>query len=595
MLKRTKNRSMPWIIIKTVSDVLAMAPLEAALSWIFYILEGLYPAALVLVTTNVLNSIEGYISQIVPLREVIRSAVMLGAVYFVEKALDIITGIVVNAGLYERCNIREKLVIYMKSTRLPFISYEDAEQIATRQRALNCVNREIPTQIYMTIVVVSVNLVSIVSVIGVLARYNIWFMVIAMGSVIPYLINRKLRGKEFYRLKKHQIQKERRLNYLWSLFSNTNSVKEMRVMDYGAYVRNQWKQCKNEINTELWHYGAKDSLSLMICDVIKTGGYILSIVFSLLLVIGNRITAGTFGACITAFQSVQDNMQLLLSQIGRMSELCAFAADYYEYDALPEEESGDAPFHPIREEIRLDSVSFRYPNSDRNAVEDIQLSIQAGEKVALVGDNGSGKTTLTRLLSGVYRQNQGRILFDGKRIEEFDRQSFRSQISVVSQDYGTYQMTLRENIAISDTDNLYNEEKMKDVIHRFALEDIVTDLGGLDAVLGREFGTVNPSGGQWQKIAIARGFFSDSSLMILDEPTSSLDPAIETEVLLSFLQNIKERTAIIVSHRVGLCQYVDKIVVMKDGRIQEVGSHADLMAKNGLYSQLYKAQQQWYV
>lgn len=212
----------------------------------------------------------------------------------------------------------------------------------------------------------------------------------------------------------------------------------------------------------------------------------------------------------------------------------------------------------------------------------------------IVGENGSGKTTLSKLLAGAYMPRTGKIFYDGRKTADLERKSLYRHISVVSQDFMHYNFSLRENVGISDISRIQDSAAMEELLTDVAGQEFMEKLGDLDVQLGREFGGKELSGGEWQKVAIARGLWKDSDIVILDEPTSALDPLMEYDILSKFVEMIRGKTSIIISHRVGVCRTADKIIVMKDGRVVECGKHEELLQKNGEYSRIWQEQAKWY-
>ena len=368
----------------------------------------------------------------------------------------------------------------------------------------------------------------------------------------------------------------------------------MRVMGFGNYITEKWIETRDEVNEELWQYNIKDSKSLLFCDALKIVGYGLSIFLALLLVLNGSISIGVFGACIAAFKAVQEATKSFLIDLGTMPEKVAFANDYFEFLDLTEELNGKTVFPGFKNKITISNLSFKYPNSESYALNNISLTIQKGEKIVILGVNGSGKTTLSKLILGLYPSEKGEIYYDNILLDEIERESLYQHISAISQNFVAYSLTLRENVAISDLKKISDNSIIADTIKNVGLGELLNSNDGLEMQMGREFGGAELSGGQWQKLAIARGLFKPSEFIILDEPTSALDPIIETEILKQFIEIAKNKTAIIISHRVGLCKLADKIIVMKDGQICEIGTHSSLINNNGEYQRLYTSQEQWY-
>lgn len=279
-------------------------------------------------------------------------------------------------------------------------------------------------------------------------------------------------------------------------------------------------------------------------------------------------------------------------------EICrkkiAFANDYFEFLDLGEDKDGDKKVTGIKEGITLSNVSFAYPNSDNYALKNVSLTIHKGEKLVVLGVNGSGKTTLSKMILNLYPPVQGEIRYDNILSSNVEKGSLYSYLSIIPQNFMSYSLTLRENVAISDLKHLYDDSSIRQTLELAGLASLLNEVSGLEEQLGREYGGKELSGGQWQKLAIARGLYRASEFIILDEPTSALDPLIETEILQKFIEIAKNKTAVIISHRVGLCKLADRIIVMKDGQICESGKHNDLIKKDGEYKRLYTAQEQWY-
>jgi ABC superfamily ATP binding cassette transporter, membrane protein len=585
------------ILYRGFLQVITISPLSGILSLIYKVIEGLFPAYITAISARLFDAVGSYIEGSSDISHVKWLSLLLLLGYGVKQIFLYISSITVNAGVYEKVVNNSKGYLYKKCSEIPLIEYEKAETMDRKNRASECVNREVISQLYMMNITLIMSTISIVSIVAVLSTYSLLFIPISILSVIPYFIVRLIRGKEFYELKKQQVKKERRRDYLWSLFTNKQSIKEMRIMNFGDYISNKWQKVRDEVNDETWKLTKKDSASLLICDFIRILGYALCILVSFILVINNMITVGVFSACIGAFSSVQGQTKSFLIELGNIPEKINYARDYFQFIDSTE---NDYFYRDNRDKINsikkieFKNITFIYPNAENKAINNLNLKINAGEKIALVGENGSGKTTFTKILLGLYRPASGMIQINGCDVLHFNKTDYLNKLSMISQNFVQYHMMLRENVAISNISSVSDDNS---IMHALHAADFTFDEPNmnLDSLLGREFGGYEFSGGQWQKLAIARGIFRECELIVMDEPTSAIDPISETAILKKFLEIAHDKTAIIVSHRTGLCTLVDKIAVMKDGQIVEFGSHKDLLKEDGEYARLFNAQRQWYL
>lgn len=480
-----------------------------------------------------------------------------------------------------------------KGTRLSMICYENTETNNMLKRAKNCIEQERFSDLSLSVFNILAEFLKVNGTLLVLDGFHPVLVGISLLSVFPYLIVRLVRGKEFYELKRYQAAGERRRNYLYHLFGDKQAVKELRIFEIEDYIEQKMYAARDNMKQEVWNFKKRDMRSLLICEIFCKSGYLLSIFSTILLLLHQVLDVGMMAAALAAFTSFQTAAKYFLVSLGRIPECAAFVKDYYDFMDMEEAEKGTEKLCSDFDSIKVKQLSFSYPGRKTPAVSNLSFTIKRNEVVAIVGNNGSGKTTLVKLLTGLYQAQKGQIYYGRQNLRSLDPEEFYKQISFVSQDFIKYELTVRENIGIGDWKQMENTGKIYMLLHQVGLETFISQ-AFVNQLLGNEFGGRELSVGQWQKLAIARGMMKDSSVIFLDEPTAALDPLMETKVLKMFLKIAREKTAIIVSHRIGICKEVDKIIVMKEGKIAEIGNHEELLAEKGEYYRLYTMQQKWY-
>ena len=283
----------------------------------------------------------------------------------------------------------------------------------------------------------------------------------------------------------------------------------------------------------------------------------------------------------------------LFDHFGAIPQLFGDIQNYYHFldikgESLPAAQSSVQLTH----KIEMSQVSFSYPNAKTPALDQINLTIKKGETVAVVGENGSGKTTLSKLLLGMYHPAAGVVSWDGSDLRTVTTSALAGQTAIVTQKPARLKLSLAESIALQDTPGRSNEE-IREILRQAGLPQLA-ESPDLFLQLGKEFGGIDLSGGEWQKLALARCIYKDAPVCVLDEPTSALDPTTEVSILKNFISISKEKTSVIITHRIGICRYADKIIVLKNGRIVQEGTHEQLVNVSGEYRTMYQNQSQWY-
>lgn len=485
-----------------------------------------------------------------------------------------------------------KMFAFAKKIRLEAL--EDTSVLDRFKKAERAMQQNTMVGLLRNVLNVLGRVVTCIGVMAVVGAYSFWLPVIALAGAAPSLLVQIYGVGMRVKVRRRQSTARRKVQYLWELFTRKEAVKEMRTMGFAAYLKRKWSDENVALVREMQEVELRMYGKWMLSDCVVNLFYALNIAFTLYLMVKGLISVGAFAACLMAFASFQSNLRSLVGVIGETFDRYQYTEDYYDYFAIPMEQDGTRQYQPFQEQIQVEDVTFAYKGADRNALDGVNCSIRKGEHVVIVGENGSGKTTLSRLLTGAYLPGTGKVSYDGQETSGLDRKSLYVHISVVPQDFVHYQFTLRENVGISDISRIQEGKAMEALLEEVAGPEFVKDIGSLDMQLGREFGGRELSGGEWQKIAIARGLWKDSDIIILDEPTSALDPLVEYDILSRFKEMIQDKTSVIISHRVGMCRSADKIIVMKKGQVAECGKHEELLALDGEYSRIWKEQAKWY-
>ena len=582
------DRKMRDLLFRSLKDIRRIAPRSLIMQVIWMMLQSVLVAVNTWLVSVFLNHVY--------MKDLKTSMIYLGVIWGVFVASEVSNSVFYACMVKIDSKVGMQLGIELgeKGGRLSLIQYEDVEINNRLKRAQDCIEHGRFSDLSLSVFNILAEVLKVGSTLFILARFSPLLALVSLLSVVPYFVVRLIRGKEFYELKKYQAAGERRRNYLYDLFGDKRVVKELRIFGIESYIEEKLYQTRDAMNQELWDFKKRDICSFLLCEILCKCGYVLSIIIAILLLLNHRLDFGMLAASLVAFTSFQLAAKYFLISLGRIPECAAFVRDYYDFIDIDEDVHGTEKFEPNFDKINVKNVCFAYPNTDHLTISDISLDIKKNESIAIVGNNGSGKTTLVKLLTDLYKVQEGEILYGTQNIKDLETKEFYQNVSIVSQDFVKYEMTLQENIGISDWKQMGNTDKIQELLKQMDLPEL-SEVDTLNTLLGSEFDGRDLSIGQWQKLAIARGMFKESSIIVLDEPTAALDPIMETTILKMFLQIAKEKTAIIVSHRIGICREVDKIIVMKKGKVVEIGNHDELLAKKGEYYQLYKMQQKWYV
>ncbi len=442
--------------------------------------------------------------------------------------------------------------------------------------------------------------ITLVSLIFLLVRFSPWLAVIVFVSAIPAFLSQSQYAERAFRAVSRRAPEARLLNYLETLLTGNDTVKEIKLFGLGLPLLKRYQELFVRFYLEDLAIARRRTMAGLGWGMLSNLAYYGSYAWIVLRTVAGRITLGDMTMFLGIFRQSQNSIRALLDGLNRLYESNLYLdnlVDYLKLQPLLAAPAGGLPApEPVRQGIEFRHVSFCYPGSDVFVLRDINLQIRPGERIALVGLNGAGKNTLIKLLTLLYDPTEGQILLDGADLREYDLTSLHQRFGVIFQDFVRYQFTVRENIGFGQVDALDDLARIMDAADRGGAGAIIEKMPqGYDTMLGRRWEKGHElSGGQWQKIALARAFMRKAEVMVLDEPTSALDAEAEYEVFRRFGELMEGRIAVLISHRFSTVRMADRIVVLSAGKIIELGSHAELMQLDGAYARLFNLQAEGY-
>jgi ATP-binding cassette subfamily B protein len=446
------------------------------------------------------------------------------------------------------------------------------------------------------------DLITLITLAAALTVYVPWLLVLLVVAVLPSLLGETHFASLGYSLLYSWTPERRQLDYLRYIGASDISAKELKLFGLSDFLVGRYDRLSEQFYQANRNLAVRRSVVSTLLSFVGTLGYYGAYaVIIYLTVVSHESRAGVFTIGVLtflagSFRQSRDLIQRVLLSLSQVFEQSLYLEDLFSFlDIEPSIRRNPAAKQvpvPIRQGFVFEGVGFRYPRAESWAVRNLNFALAPGERIALVGENGAGKTTLVKLLARLYDPDEGRILLDGVDLREYDVDSLRKNVGVIFQDFVRYDFALKENIAVGNIARIGDEPAIRAAAERSLADSVAQRLAGqYDQMLGKRFeGGVDLSGGEWQKVALARAYMRDAQLLILDEPTAALDARAEYEVFLRFSELTKGRMAVLISHRFSTVRMADRILVLKGGELVEQGTHEALVELGGLYSELFQLQ-----
>lgn len=515
--------------------------------------------------------------------------VLLGANSRVSSLLWQLTG--------SRLSIDINRAILEKARTLDLRHFEDAtfyDQLTRARREASSRPLSVVTSAFGLVQ----DLLTLAGYIGLLVRYSGWAVLGLVAASIPAAIVEMRYSQRAFRIGNWRAPESRRLNYIEYVLATDRHAKEVMLFGLGRHLLDRYLAFAERFFAEDRALAMRRTGWAWLLSLLGTGAFYGSYAWMVAGAAAGRLTLGDLTLGLVAFRQGQGAFQGILGRIGRMYEDDLYMSNLFAFLAIPVSRPAVVEGPRLEERgLRFEGVGFRYPGAEGWALRGVDLFVPEGQSLALVGHNGAGKTTLIKLLTGLYTPTEGRVLLDGLDLRLWEPDALRKRIGVIFQDFATYQFTVGENVGFGAIDHLDDTPRLGRAVAAGGAEEVVGSLkDGLATPLGRWFADgVELSGGQWQKIALARAFMrEDADILVLDEPTAALDAEAEHEVFTRFRRLAVGRTTIVISHRFPTVRMADRIVVLEGGKVQEEGTHTQLVAAGGRYAQLFALQASGY-
>lgn len=590
MNEKRREYSFMELLLRSISIQLRTVPVHTLVTIIICMVQGIIYALSVNITQILFDAITGAAKGQTSFAGCLTPLVVLAGVTFGQQIVNGVYHLHFDF-LFGKSRGKMKITLYKKLQRIDSSCFEDTnflDDLNKAKEGTHCLPY-FATVIFLILFFYGFYLLTIGTYL-----YNLkpMLLVTLVIAFIPALLAQVARAKVFTKLEEESAPIRREYEYYQKTLCDREYFKETRILGAFQYFHKLFGDTMLLLTHKVWQAKRKSALVQMALNISTFIGMAIASYMLFTATMSGEITVGAFAAVFSALGMLFQIMQeIVMIHIGNMNEDVGKVANLIHILDLPERTGEDGGTLDFSKGVVAQNISYTYPSREEPAIQNISLAIADGETIAIVGENGAGKSTLVRLLTGVYHATEGKVMVGGLETSKTNPKTIYRGISGVFQKYQKYKMTLEENITISDIE----KEVIPPQIDK-ALQEADFELGDMDynTMLSPEFDGIDLSGGQWQRLAIARGLYRTNGFIVLDEPTAAIDPVLEAKIYKQFQKLAERKCAVLVTHRLGAAKLAHRIVVLDGGKIVNSGTHEGLLAQSGKYADMWAAQAQWY-
>ena len=528
--------------------------------------------------------------------EITMLAIYVGAEFALAVLSDLLSRIggLVDSLLSERLTMSSSIRLMEHAATLDLEDFEDAEFQDKLERARRQSSGRMPLLSQLMGQIQDV--LTVVTFAGGLVVFNPWLVVLLLVALIPAFLGEAHFNAQSYSLDFRRTPERRELDYVRQTAASVETAKEVKIFGLNAFLIDRFRVLSQSFYAANRQIAQQRALWGAVFTSVGTVGYYLAYAWIIGSTLTGTLTIGDLTFLAGSFRRLRTLLEGLLASFSSTAAQALYLDDLFGFfEVTPEIQSPASPLpmpEPIRQGFVFEDVGFRYPGADRWAVRHLSFTLKAGETLALVGENGAGKTTLVKLLTRLYDPDEGRITLDGRDLRDYDLDALRGAMGVIFQDFVRYNLTAGDNIAVGRISARDDHARIERAASSSLADAVIDGLPqGYDQMIGKRFRNgVELSGGEWQKVAIARAYMRDAQVLVLDEPTAALDARSEFEVFQRFKELSAGKTAVLISHRFSSVRMADRILVLSGGRVEASGTHAELLAQKGRYAELFELQ-----